>query len=80
VTESDFEGGLAKRVVGWLLAVLLPLVFAAGLWAADVRSRIANLETSRLTREEAAALRQDLQLLRQEIGFLRGSLRDEVPR
>lgn len=68
------EGILAKKVVAWIIGVGLALAFAGGVWAADTRGRIVNLETGQFTREEAAGLRNAVDLLRQEITYLRTDL------
>lgn len=68
------EGVIARKVVGWIVAVGLTLSFAAGVWAMDTRGRIQNLERGQFSREEAAGLRNAVDLLRAEIGYLRNDL------
>lgn len=75
VHEEQIEGVLAKKVVGWAMAVGLAAFFAAGAWASDLRGRVQNLERGQFTREEAADLRNAVDLLRQEITYLRSDLR-----
>lgn len=76
-TDSDVahvEGVLAKKVLVWFITTALAVVFAAGLWAADTRGRIVNLEENQFTDVEAAELTGALNLLRQEITYLRREL------
>lgn len=73
--HEEIEGVLAKKVVGWIIAVGLAAFFAAGALVADIRGRVYNLEKGQFTREEAADLRNAVDLLRQEITYLRSDLR-----
>lgn len=73
--EDKIIGGyIARKVVAWMVGIGVVFLFASGMAAADVTSRIANLEGSRLTREEAAGLRSSIDLLRQEMGYLRSDI------
>lgn len=72
--EEDQETLIARKVVGWFVTAGAAVVFAAGLWAADTRSRIVSLEHGQFTREEAAKLTGSMDLLRQEIFFLRNEM------
>lgn len=74
-TDDLVEGVLAKKVVGWLIAVGLALFFAAGMWASDVQGRLKSLEDGQFTREEAAGLRNAIDLLRAEIVYLRADMK-----
>lgn len=75
VHDGEIEGVLAKKVVGWIVAVGLAAFFAAGALVADIRGRVHNLEKGQFTREEAGDLRSSLDLLRQEITYLRADLK-----
>lgn len=78
--DAAVEGYLARKVVGWIVAVGLGLAFCAGAWAMDTRGRIVNLEKGQFTREEAAGLRNAVDLLRQDITYLRSDLAKEEKR
>lgn len=68
------EGVIARKVLIWFITSALAVVFAAGLWAADTRGRIVSLEEQQFTDVEAAKLTGALDLLRQEITYLRRDL------
>lgn len=70
-TDDAVEGFIAKKVVGWVIFVTVGLVFAGGMWAQDVRSRLMSLEESRITKVEAADLRNAIEMLRLEVNYLR---------
>lgn len=71
---DQIEGVIAKKVVAWLAGVLALALMAGTAWALDVRDRVTNLEAGQFTREEAARLRNAVDLLRLEITYLRRDL------
>lgn len=70
VVESSF----LRRFALWFIVAGAGLCFAGGLWAADMRGDLSNLQESQFTREEAAGLRNAVDLLRAEITYLRADL------
>lgn len=63
-----------RKAAGWTLMVLVPLAFAAGLWAMDTNKDIEALKESQFTDKEATELVGALNLLRQEITYLRTAM------
>ncbi len=75
--QDDFEavdGHWAKRFAKWFLAGGGVLIFMAGVAYADIKGRVQNLERGQFTREEAAALRNTVDVLNANITFLRSDL------
>lgn len=74
--ENDpADSGFAKSFVKWLAGAMVAAAFAAGLWGAEVNGRLKSLEDGQFTREEAAGLRNAIDLLRAEIVYLRADLK-----
>lgn len=63
-----------RKAAGWTLMVLVPLAFAAGLWAMDTNKDIEALKENQFTDKEATELVGALNLLRQEITYLRTAM------
>lgn len=68
------EVNYLRKILGWTLMILVPLGFAAGAWAMNVDNDIEVLKDSQFTDAEAAELTGALNLLRQEITYLRRDL------
>ena len=74
IPDELISGFVAKKVVGWIVAVGLTLAFFMGIMVNDTHSRLTNLEHTSLTKEQAAELKSSVEMLRQDIGFLRVQL------
>ncbi len=68
------ETNYLRKAAGWTLMVLVPLAFAAGLWAMDTNKDIEALKENQFTDREATELVGALNLLRQEITYLRAAM------
>ena len=72
--EKAVDGIIARKIVWWFVGGGALLLVSATLYAQDIRSRVVNLETSRLTREEAGNLKNSIDLLRMEVTYLRQAI------
>lgn len=68
------EASFLRRFAGWFVAGGVVFCFSAGVAFADLRGRVKGLEEGQFTREEAAALRNAVDLLNAQITFLRSDL------
>lgn len=73
--DGRADSGFARGFVKWLAGAMVVGAFAAGLWGAEVNGRLQRLEEGQFTREEAAGLRNAIDLLRAEIVYLRADLK-----
>lgn len=74
VPVAVVETNYLRKLLGWTLLVLIPLTFAAGAWAMNVDNELEKLRENQFTDVEATELVGALNLLRQEITYLRTAL------
>lgn len=72
---DGYDGHVSKNILKWMLTIGITVVFGAGAWAMNTTGRLDALEKHSVSREEAAKLQGSIDLLRQEITYLRNDLR-----